>query len=425
MSVVDTSWMNPVLRCGAIFIFGFLPSLCVGTSAWSNASMAPEQAQSIDLDQALRMALDETPSLHVQKQLVDLAKRERITRWLPRNPTFGYAENDDSASQQYSLALSVPFPARMFEAGRVDDVKVENAQREFRSRSQEVMRSMAQAFLSCAADRETQRLTELAEADLNRFSTLISRQYESGLSSQSEKIGIELQLAQTRSDLENVKISAESSCRRWTELSTTTLGHALPLPRDLPSTVSAEILNEVGVDSAEKLRADQTLALAEVTERNAFWSTAPDLSFSVNRNHYRTTQASPVATEWSTSYMVSISLPLFFLWNDRTDIQRTKAVARQEQEGVRIQKVQAEVDQSDACLRWQRGSLRLKELATRDLPMSEAWIESTEAAYRRGRVGFAEMLLARKTNFDLRSQQVQTKVTTVQNLLRSLGSKCS
>ena len=383
------------------------------------------QAPGISLSEALVATSRGTPAILAQRELIEAARRDRSTRWLPREPTFSFSENDYAASQQYSLALAVPFPLKVWQSTFVDDVRVQNSEREYRARLQDSFRTVTQAYVACAADRETLRLANQAGNDLTTLASFVSRQYESGFSSQSEKIGVELQLAQARNDLENARISSDSSCRRWSELTQSLLGEKLPAPSELPSTIAPEILRDLGGESIEQLRADQTLAQAQVTEKTAFWSQAPDILFSVNRNHYLTTLSNPTNVEWTSSYMISMSIPIFFPWNERTEIQRARAVARQDQESAKIAKIQAANDQSDNCKRWLRGSERIKELEARDLPMAEAWIESTEAAYRRGRVGFAEILLARKTIFDLRNQLVTSKSNAVLNQIRSLGAKCS
>jgi ribosomal protein L20 len=65
---------------------------------------------------------------------------------------------------------------------------------------------------------------------------------------------------------------------------------------------------------------------------------------------------------------------------------------------------------------WSRSEIREK-----DIPLATALVESTYSAYKAGKLGFAELVLSRKTLSDLRLQDIQLRSAIVQNHLKCLN----
>src|SRR5262249_17736934 len=77
-------------------------------------------------------------------------------------------------------------------------------------------------------------------------------------------------------------------------------------------------------------------------------------------------------------------------------------------------------DKRDGAREYRRTSRRLKELQSRDLSLAQALVESTLSAYRAGKLGFAELVLARKTLADLTVQEIQLRGNKILAHLRCL-----
>ncbi len=88
-----------------------------------------------------------------------------------------------------------------------------------------------------------------------------------------------------------------------------------------------------------------------------------------------------------------------------------------------LQALSAHEDREEALLEYQRNKARLAELREKDLPFAEALIDSAFSAYKAGKLGLAEFVLARKTLMDLRAQDVQLRDAIITAHLRSLATK--
>ncbi len=51
------------------------------------------------------------------------------------------------------------------------------------------------------------------------------------------------------------------------------------------------------------------------------------------------------------------------------------------------------------------------KLKAHDLPMAEAMVDSTLAAYKQGKLGFSELILAKRTWLDLKKEEVNLKLS--------------
>ncbi len=198
-----------------------------------------------------------------------------------------------------------------------------------------------------------------------------------------------------------------------------------PAPLQLPDDLDPAILGQLGNRTADESRALTAADLADSSRRLSWWSQAPDLLLSAQRNYYDFLPGSPSGKAVAYNYTVGITAPLFFPFYEWTEARRQREQSRLDEQAARLQLVSAETDRQEAEQEYKRSLNRLKEIRDKDLPMAEALMESTFSAYRSGKLGYAELTLARKTLTDLRAQDIQLRSSIISAHLRCLGAEGS
>jgi outer membrane protein TolC len=117
---------------------------------------------------------------------------------------------------------------------------------------------------------------------------------------------------------------------------------------------------------------------------------------------------------------LGMNIPIFFGAHERIEAQRQKNQAIIEKKDAEVNLLNAQSDRILASRDYQSTHKRLEELRSKDLPLAEAMMESTNSSYKAGKLGFAELILARKTLADLRVQDIQLRRTLLSDRLRCL-----
>ncbi|MGZ3805525.1 MAG: TolC family protein [Pseudobdellovibrionaceae bacterium] len=375
----------------------------------------------LTLPEAINRLWNESSQLKAQKQQVELASVDRWRRYLINEPQFTYTNSDNNTAQSYGLQLTTSFPGKAFAMAKSDEVKSRSQIAEYSSKKYDLAKMLVQAYLDCAVAQETLDLQQKTVRDTDTLFHSLKMAYEMGHSTQAEKIGAELQARQAENDLVATQDKVEVLCKKLNTL----LGDkekqisAVKVPEDL----DAKILQELGSRTADQERSLAAIEQSQVTSDLAGWSQAPDLTFSVARNHYLYLPGSPSGAEWTTNYGISLTLPLLFPFNERVEFHRARSQSLIDKATAEQQKIAADSDQLDGRREYERSRKRLKELRHKDFPLAMALVDSTYSAYKAGKLGFAELVMSRKTLVDLKMQEIQLRSSIVSARLRCL-SQC-
>lgn len=376
--------------------------------------------ETLNLSEVVHQALSSSPQLVNQKIQYDLSERDRWRRFIFNEPQLQYANSDNNVNQSWGIQLPVGLPGKAIALHDIDTAKAKLQKAELEAKRYEVVRLISQAYLDCATNQATENLLKDTYSDLDTVYKSMKASYESGHATQAEKIGSALQARQAASDLQASSDRKITTCRKLLRLLGRDPLHESISSLNLPDDVESELLSELSDTTADQGRAQAAMDLAKATEETAWWSQAPDLNFSVTRNHYLYLPGSPSGEAWTTTYGVGITLPIFFPFYEGAEGKRLKAQSRIDYSSAEIQKVVAETDQIDAAREYQRSKKRLQELRKTDLVLAEALLDSTYSAYRSGRLGYAELVLARKTLLDLKNQDIQLRNSIIIAHLRCL-----
>lgn len=373
-------------------------------------------AHAVSLDEAIQGAVQKSNYVKAQEVATDIASNDRWRRFLLHEPSFQLTNSDDGAQESYSLSLTTPFPAKSLAYMELDRAKAKAESAEVQAKRQDLAKLITDTYLDCASGLALLDIQKTALSDLETMFDSLTAMYESGHASQAERIGTDLQMRQTRSEVRAAADKTDVACHRWQQL----MGDDRSLPDKVPDDLSHDTLEMLGLKSADVSRGEAALKLANVNDDLRWWSVAPDLTWSYQRNHYTTLTASPILKEWTTTYGVSVTVPIFFLFDESIEAKRAKAQNEFDRHNAEVAVLKARNDVEDAAQEFQRDKKRIHELHDKDIALAEALVDSTFAAYKSGKLGFAELMLSRKTLWDLRTQEVQLKMAAVQARLKCL-----
>jgi outer membrane protein TolC len=379
-------------------------------------------AAALSLTEAIQTAWQTAPVFHDQlqaeRQLYAVTSVERSQRLLPNEPQLFYGNTDDRTSVFYGITETVGFPGKALAYRNQDRLKQDGQRAEMNAKRYEITQAVVQAYLECAVALATVDQQKRNIQDAETLASSLRARYEAGLAAQAEVIGSDLQIRQQRADLEAAEDAAKTSSSKLKKLLNAQSDFtALELPDDLEES----IITQLGPGTADELRAQSAEELAQSNRQLSWWTQAPDLSLSAQRNHYDYLPGSPSGREYTYNYEVGITVPLFFPFYEWTAARRQANQSKLDEETARLQLFSAQSDREDAQRMYDRSRARLKEIRQKDLPLAEALMESTFSAYRAGKLGYAELTLARKTLNDLRAQDIQLRGAIISAHLRCLA----
>jgi len=384
----------------------------------------PTQASAMTLTEAIQHAWQAAPLFHEQlladQRLYGITKVERWQRLLPNEPQFLYGTTDDRTDVIYGVSETVGFPGKALAFIRQDRIKEENARAEWDAKRYEVTQAVVQAYLDSAVALATVEQQKRNIQDAETLAASLKARYEAGLAAQAEVIGSDLQIRQQRADMAAAENQAKVSMTKLKRLLSL---ESDPAPLELPDDLDAAVLHQLGQRTADEHRALGAAALAESSGKLAWWAQAPDLSLSAQRNNYDYLPGSPSGKVVAYNYMVGITAPILFPFYEWTAARRQREQSRLDEQAARLQFASAESDREQSQREYARTRARLKEIRDKDLPLAEALMESTFSAYRTGKLGYAELTLARKTLNDLRAQDIQLRGSIISAHLRCLGQE--
>lgn len=380
-------------------------------------------ATATPLDELIKSSWTKNPMIQRQQEMVKAAELDKFARFLPNTPNISYADSDNQSWKTYGVSLLVGMPGKAFALSNMDKANLKAEEAEVYAKKIELASFLVDLYTSCASRKELLDILEEAVSELDTLKQAITARYEMGQSTQAERIGIELQYRQANIEFMALTDQSKIACQKYfAYLQDNELDQSL-YSTELGDDLSSEVLSELGDVSLDVLRSENEAKIAEVQTDVAFWKSAPDFTFSYYRNYYNVVAASPIVpTKWTNTYMVSVNLPLLFPFYERNEIRKAKALSTIATQRAKMRKIQSEKDAEDAANTFRRNREILKKLSSHDLPMAETMVDSTLAAYKQGKLGFSELILAKRTWLDLKKEEVNLKISLINNRLTCLNS---
>lgn len=372
------------------------------------------------LSQVIRQCWRNNPQIQGQQTQASLAAGDRWRRFIFNEPQFTVSTTDDSTALSYGLTLSASFPGKTFALAQVDYAKQIQQEAELAGKKQDLAQLIVQSYLDCAGSEVFKQIQRESIQDLSTVLRSLKLLYESGHASQTDMIQAELQFRQAKTDLVALEDKALTSCQKLDQILAVSGVKDRP-DLNLPDDLDSNLVAELGKVSGNVRRANSAIQLAQATLSNAWWSQLPDFTFGFQRNHYLYVPGSPSGKEWANNSSLSFTLPLLFMFHESIEAKRTRSQAHIDEGTAELQLAQAKAEEEEGAREYQRSKARLEELREKDLSLAEALRESILSAYRAGKVGFADLVLARKTYSDLKTQEAQLKTSIINAHLRCLS----
>lgn len=386
------------------------------------------ELSSVSLSDALERAARNNPELAATRARAE-AENERVrVAYAPENPMFGlmiergitppFAGEPVGSMRFWTLSQDLKFPAKYFAAGAAQKAKAAASQEETGRLWLQVRQKVITAYYRLYS---LDRILALLEANLDsarktariaetrRSAGLVPQQDEMKAHVEETRVNAEILLAREE------RIIAEAELRALLGAESDHADVApIRLPReDLPLpklTGSPEELLRVSERGARLIRsAEASLRESEALKTLSRLEYLPDLRFQYRRGY--------VNTEMNAySFGVELSIPLWF--GLRQSAEASAASAEQSRaermlEAAR-QDTRAAVRSLLARVKNRETLLRIYETAL--VPQATATLNSSEAAYRAGRISLLELLDSQRSLFQTRISLYRTLAEFTQAL---------
>lgn len=340
--------------------------------------------------------------------LKQVADRERVRSWLPDAPTVTYSMGDNQTWKAWTVSTSLPIPVKSLYRDSYTAASGKLMKAEANQSKQEMLREAVETYLECFMPREMITLLGEALRDQNIMTSVSSSLYATGAIPQADRVASELQLRQLEAQVNAQNDLMSTGCARWTRW-----GGEITDENEssLVSTISNEALRDLDlVIDARKDVVIRKFETVSLDKKNLWSKYIPDLELSYSKNNYFDLYRSggpPV--KYTDSWSVGIKLPFAFPFYDNSDYKRESAELGIAKMKLEFEKTETLKTWELAKKDWKRTLNRLTEIEGKDLALAEAFVESALASYRQGKVGLAELALARRTKLDLKIEQVNLK----------------
>ncbi len=398
-------------KCYIIWMIYVLSLFILSLSGTVNASV---------LSQLISQSWNEDDFIRAQENKIKAAELDRFARYLPNNPTIQYADSDNHSWKTYGATLVMGLPGKAFVMSGMDRAVLKAETSEISAKKNELARLIFSTYSECSSSAEIIDVLEEATQELGTLERTITARYESGQSTQSERIGIQLQLRQAMIELGDAKDKAQVACFKLRQIVKDWKNPFDVNEKDitLPDDLEDSLISSMGHRSPDVIRSENDVNLARAKMDVAVWENLPDISLSFYRNYYRQIEASPIVPiAWTSTFVVSMNIPLFYSFYNGNDIKKQRANAMIAERRAYMSKLEAEKNASKAARDFKRNRGVLERLRKHDLPMSEVMVDSTLASYKAGRLGFSELILAKRTWLDLKKEEINLKLSLLNNRL--------
>lgn len=334
-----------------------MPALLLGQTnipmAYSTGSQAgagqsvsqprpPSSAETrITLDDAIKLALENSPSLKATRTQIQQSKAQEITANLRPNPTLSadsqfipiFSPGDFSSDtlnnlQQFDLGLGYLFERGHKRQNRLQAARDQTAvtQAQVADAERTLVFNVGQQFIAALLANST---LEFAQENLKGFQETVNiseQRYKAGDISEGDYLKIKLQLLQFQTDVSSARVARVQALGSLRQLIGST---AVPADFDVAGDLKYEPLTASLLDLQAKAlatRPDLVAAQRGVTAANSQINLAKanskmDVTGSMNYSH--------VSGASSTSLFVSVPLPLFD--RNQGELARTRSALTQAQ----------------------------------------------------------------------------------------------
>lgn len=416
----------------------------VGTCLLLNSGWVFADSQVLTLDEAVRLASENSPEVQQSKALHDEfsgRKQESLSGFLPTVFANGYhftnvKYENFTLNNSVTVPVVVPETSLKFTATlpvfdglrnvnqfRAASTQEESAANEYEWRKFSVNQEVKRAYYRALA---AQLLSEVASQNIKTLEdhvTHVEARKKGGVATRYDTLRVEVQLDEARSQ----KILADDNVILERKRLSRIMGlpnDARPLSGQMPEPTELKSLSDLTVDQAVENRRDlialqkgeESADLAS-TARHTWW--APSIGAFTDYEFYNNSNYSlSDSTGYHNAYDVGISLKWNFFDGGASIAQARQASARLAQSHaaseIEAQKLPENLET------WKRRyvyGVSLYKTATSDIRKSEESVRQAQEGFKQGVRTVSEQLDAQLDLFRSRASQVNAQLTAVEALI--------
>lgn len=399
---------------------------------------AQENSDFLDLESAIRMALEKNPAIAAQASKVDAERAAIRSQYSLEDPMLGfdYEQNlsllqmEQGPMKMWSLSQNILFPAKYFQMGSIQKTRTRQAETELSQQKlmirQKVISAYYRAFnqgriLSLLkANLESARKTART-AELKHSTGQVPQQDEMKAHVEETRINGELLLAE---EDHQAALSDLQSLLDDTELSAQHRGLPVLPVKEITVPRLTVAVSEIQSLAQRHARLIQSAHLqfeeAQSRKNLAALSYLPDFRLNYKKALGNSSMFPAMANAYA--FGIELSVPLWFAFKQSSEYSSAKASSSQAEHEIARASLETASKARSLAAKAKNHQTLLEIHQTALIPQARATLNSSEAAYRAGKISLLELLDSQRALYEtqIAYYRTLTEYTDVVSELESL-----
>ncbi len=352
---------------------------------------------SLNLNDAIRIAIAHSPKVEALKAKHQMYVESRIHAWAPSSPDFSVEFGDLEAppgtnaqsERVYHLTQSFGFPGSAVSHGHYYSQQAQATDFEVRAAQLTMKEEVTLAFDRLETLQKELEIQKKNKAQLLHLKLFARRKMAVNTSSEVEYLLIRSEWLQSQNQISDLKLQQAGARRKLNLLLGRRLDSGLKIQfseSDLPETYDLAALKTELLSTSPDLEAAILRARAAHTRvKSAWWAVAPNITLGIG-----------MTEEHQTAETVGFSVPLWFWWNQRSEIRAAEANELREKMNYAETKRHLLKELSALVTKTNQDAYELKLNRTKLIPWSKRAMAVAWRNYRFGTIAFSTLQAAQQ-----------------------------
>jgi len=312
---------------------GISPAIALSTEVPSTT------ARVLTLSEVLTIARENSPDISALRNQMESAQAKARQALSPSEPSFSLSYNDmdqftgfaGRASSVYSISQPLGFPGKAWMNRAAQTKQARAIESQMKAMELQVMANVKTAYYQLSLAQQNKLLNRQQKEYYERILAIAKRRYESGAITQVDLLNAQVSLYSTDNDLSDLQAAEKSAEAQLNVL--------LKAPTDSPLAVEPITMHahpHIEREEAEKRMVENRFeikaarlqsAAADNLHSLAWMGLLPDFQLTAGTTYYNIPTASPLTGTTNNTHTyyvgVQITLPIWFLFNERESIEST------------------------------------------------------------------------------------------------------
>lgn len=358
-----------------------------------------ESSTTLSLEKAIEVALDKNPGLAAANLKVEAERSAIRSQYFLDNPMIGYEyeknfnllEIQHGPMSVWSISQEIRFPLKYFKLGSIQRNRMQQAENELSEQKLEVRKKVISAYFRAFVQSHILSLLKLNLDSARKTARTAELRHSTGQAPQQDEMKAHVEETRINTEILLAEEEEQTALANLASL----LGQAdEPLPRihsqKTPppqlKIATSEIPKLARQHARPILAADLQWDEAELRKSLSGLDYWPDFKLS-----YRKAFGNPMMTD-AHAFEVEFTLPLWFALKQSSEYSSATASATQAEHQKTQALLQTEAQVRGLALKAKNHQTLLEIYDTSLIPQATATSNSSEAAYRAGRISLLELL---------------------------------